>query len=117
GVLNRVMRAPLPQVERGEGVWLWDSEGRKYLDAVSGGAAVSCLGHGNRRVEAAIAEQLSKVAYVHGSFFTSRPAEELATLLLSHAPEGMARVLFSSGGSESNEAALKLVRQYWLERG
>ncbi len=116
-VLHRQLINPMPSVASGQGVWLRDSEGLEYLDAVSGGVAVSCLGHGHTRVADAISQQLSRIAYSHGSFFTSEPAEALADILLKDAPAGMQRVLFSSGGSESNEAALKLVRQMWVECG
>lgn len=115
-VLHRTPGRPAPVLATGNGLHVTDASGRSYLDAVSGGAAVSCLGHGNARVARAIQDQLSKLAYIHGSFFSSEPAEALADILLRNAPAGMARVLFSSGGSESNEAALKLVRQTWLER-
>ncbi|HYG41425.1 MAG TPA: aspartate aminotransferase family protein [Bordetella sp.] len=116
-ILHRQLGKSLPTVVSGQGVWLEDSTGKRYLDAVSGGAAVSCLGHGHPRIAAAIAEQLSRVAYAHGSFFTSEPAEKLARLLLHNAPDALSRVVFSSGGSESTECALKLVRQAWVERG
>ncbi|MCC2597018.1 aspartate aminotransferase family protein [Pusillimonas sp. MFBS29] len=116
-ILHRQLQNQLPTVVSGQGVRLYDKDGREYLDAVSGGAAVSCLGHGEPRIAEAIATQLSRIAYSHGSFFTSEPAEELATMLLKDAPAGMERVVFSSGGSESIEAALKLVRQTWVERG
>lgn len=116
-VLHRQLVQSTPVAVSGNGLWLRDTEGREYLDAVSGGAAVACLGHGNARVAEAVAEQMHRLAYVHGSFFSSEPAEALASALLEHAPEGMRRVLFSSGGSESNEAALKLVRQTWVEKG
>lgn len=115
-VLNRVLTKPLPLAVRGEGVWVWDAEGRQYLDAVSGGAAVSCLGHGNAEVSQAIASQLGQLAYIHGSFFNNEPVEQLADVLLAAASPNMSRVLFCSGGSEAIESALKLVRQYWLER-
>lgn len=108
----------LPQaVTRAEGLRVWTGDGREYLDAVSGGAAVSCLGHGNREVEEAIRRQLDEVSFYHTSFFTSEPAERLAELLIDGAPQGLSRVLFCSGGSEAVEAALKLARQYWVERG
>lgn len=116
-VLYRTPGKAMPMVVSGHGVWMTDSEGHKYLDAVSGGVAVSCLGHGHPRIARSINEQLKHIAYAHGSFFTSEPAEALAEKLLAHAPKNMARVLYSSGGSESNEAALKVVRQTWLERG
>ncbi len=101
---------------RGEGVYLFDDQGKQYLDG-SGGAAVSCLGHGDKDVINAIKAQLDKMAYAHNSFLTSEPAEQLADLLVDHAPSGLDRVYFVSGGSEAVEAALKLARQYYLEIG
>ncbi|SIT17684.1 aspartate aminotransferase family protein [Paracoccus saliphilus] len=100
----------------GEGVWLIDSEGRRYLDG-SGGAAVSCLGHGDEQVIEAIKAQLDKLAFAHTGFLTSEPAEALADLLVAHAPGDLDRVYFVSGGSEATEAAIKLARQYWVEKG
>ncbi|PLC52642.1 aspartate aminotransferase family protein [Pollutimonas nitritireducens] len=116
-ILHRQLGQSMPVAVRGSGVWLEDGEGKRYLDAVSGGAAVSCLGHGHPRIASAIANQLDYLAYAHGSFFTSQPAEQLATALLKDAPPSLSRVVFSSGGSESTECALKLVRQTWVERG
>jgi adenosylmethionine-8-amino-7-oxononanoate aminotransferase len=92
------------------------SDGRHLIDA-SGGAAVACLGHGNRRVAAAIAEQARRLGYAHSGFFTSEPAEELADLLLRGEPAGLSHAFFVSSGSEAMESALKLARQYFLERG
>jgi adenosylmethionine-8-amino-7-oxononanoate aminotransferase len=117
-LLHRNLRQPLPMVARGEGCWLIDSEGKRYLDA-SGGAAVSCLGHGHPRVSAAIRAQLDSVAYVHSSFFTNEPAEALARRLVDRAPPGFGEglVTFLGSGSEAMEAALKLARQYHVERG
>tara|TARA_Y100000815_G_scaffold275015_1_gene311097 strand:- start:355 stop:1629 length:1275 start_codon:yes stop_codon:yes gene_type:complete len=103
-------------VARGEGVYLYDQTGKQYLDG-SGGAAVSCLGHGDADVTAAIKAQLDQVAFAHTGFFTSAPAEALADLLIEHAPAGLERVYLVSGGSEAMEAALKLARQYYLEIG
>jgi len=105
-----------PVVARGEGCYLIDSTGKRYLDG-SGGAAVSCLGHGDAEVTAAIKAQLDKVAFAHTGFFTSEPAEALADLLIAHAPGTLDRVYFVSGGSEATEAAIKLARQYWVEKG
>lgn len=116
-VLHRQLMEPPPLAVSGHGMWLHTNDGKEYLDATSGGAAVSCLGYGHPGVADAISDQLSRLAFIHGSFFSSEPAEALAEMLLQDAPPGMARVLFSSGGSESNEAALKLVRQAWLEQG
>uniref|UniRef100_UPI00261B8328 aminotransferase class III-fold pyridoxal phosphate-dependent enzyme n=1 Tax=Pelagibius sp. TaxID=1931238 RepID=UPI00261B8328 len=105
-----------PTAVAGEGAYLIDSEGRRYLDA-SGGAAVSCLGHGHPAVVEAIKDQVDRLAYAHSAFFATEASEALAEHLVTRAPEGMARVYFVSGGSEANETALKLARQYHLERG
>jgi len=116
-ILHRQVDGPLPQLKSAHGLWVVDGDGREYLDAVSGGAAVSAIGHGQPKVREAILTQLDKVAYAHSSFFTSEPAEELADMLVASAPEGIARVAFCAGGSEAVEGALKLARQYWVERG
>lgn len=100
----------------GSGVYLTDKQGMQYLDG-SGGAAVSCLGHGDPDVIAAIKTQLDSMAYAHNSFLTSEPAEQLAEMLVAHAPSGLERVYFVSSGSEAIEASLKLARQYYLEIG
>jgi adenosylmethionine-8-amino-7-oxononanoate aminotransferase len=115
-ILHRQMREPLPVAVGGEGVYLIDSEGNRYLDA-SGGAAVSCLGHSHPRVIQAIKDQVDKIAYAHTGTFTSEPAERLADFLIDNAPEGIDHVYFVSGGSEAVEAALKISRQYFLEKG
>ncbi|MEM9012645.1 MAG: aspartate aminotransferase family protein [Pseudomonadota bacterium] len=117
-ILHRSFAATLPTVVRGEGPWLYDSEGRRYFDG-SGGAAVSCLGHAHPKVVAAIEAQLRAVAFAHTSFFTNEPAEALAAHLIRRAPEGFAdgAAMFLGSGSEAMEAALKLARQYWNERG
>src|SRR5450631_2017539 len=105
-----------PVAVRGEGLFLIDASGKRYLDA-SGGAAVSCLGHGDPRVKRAIVEQLDRLEYAHTSFFTSEPAEALADQLVADAPAGIDKVYFVSGGSEGIEAALKMARQYFIETG
>ncbi|MFC4667381.1 aspartate aminotransferase family protein [Seohaeicola nanhaiensis] len=105
-----------PVAVGGEGCYLIDSTGKRYLDG-SGGAAVSCLGHGDREIAEAIKAQIDKLAFAHTGFFTSEPAEALADLLIEHAPEGLDRVYFVSGGSEATEAAIKLARQYFVEKG
>ena len=115
-LLHRQLTTPYPTVARGEGVYLYDTAGKRYLDA-SGGAAVSCLGHGHAKVVAAIKAQLDDVAYAHTAFFTSRPAEALAEWLVARAPAGFGRAAFVSGGSEAVEGAMKLARQIHLERG
>src|SRR5437762_4915282 len=95
---------------------LRDAAGREYLDA-SGGAAVSCLGHGHPDVISAMHAQIDKVAYAHTSFFTTDVAEQLADTLVAGAPRGIGSVYFVSGGSEAIEAALKMARQYFVEAG
>ena len=100
----------------GEGIELIDAQGRRYIDA-SGGAAVSCLGHGHPEVLAAMHAQIDKLAYAHTSFFTTEVAEELAATLVRDAPAGTSHAYFVSGGSEAVEAALKLARQYFVEIG
>jgi adenosylmethionine-8-amino-7-oxononanoate aminotransferase len=115
-ILHRSIKAKLPVAVGGKGMELFDSEGRAYLDA-SGGAAVSCLGHGHPDVLAALHAQLDKIAYAHTSFFTTEVAEQLADRLVADAPEGIGHVYFVSGGSEAIEAALKMARQYFVEKG
>ena len=115
-VLHRQMSHALPVAVAGEGIYLIDAQGRRYIDA-SGGAAVSCLGHGHPEVLAAMHAQLDRLAYAHTSFFTTDVAEELAELLVRDAPAGTSHAYFVSGGSEAVEAALKLARQYFVEIG
>jgi adenosylmethionine-8-amino-7-oxononanoate aminotransferase len=115
-VFPRHTKADLPVAVAGDGAYLVDAEGKRYLDAC-GGAAVSCLGHSDPDVIAAIKRQLDTLAYAHTAFFTSQAAESLAEKLTSLAPEGIERVYFVSGGSEAMESAIKLARQYFLEIG
>jgi adenosylmethionine-8-amino-7-oxononanoate aminotransferase len=115
-VWHRQFKKDMPVAVRGEGAWLFDSTGKQYLDA-SGGAAVSCLGHGHKEVIDAIHTQVDKIAYAHTSFFSTDIAEELADDLIAHAPAGMSHAYFVSGGSEGMEAALKMARQYFVEIG
>lgn len=115
-VFPRHTRSSPPVAVSGEGCYLIDASGKRYLDG-SGGAAVSCLGHGDAEIIDAIKAQLDMVAFAHTGFFTSEPAEALADLLVEQAPEGIDRVYFVSGGSEATEAAIKLARQYFVEKG
>ena len=115
-VVHRDLRHLPVMVDRGEGIYLFDSEGNKYLDA-SGGAAVSCLGYGHPAMLNAIQEQLSKVAYVHTGFFTSEPAEQLAVKLAGLAPGDLNYSYFSTSGSEAVEVGLKMARQYAVDTG
>lgn len=115
-VFHRNPQHTLKTAVRGQGISLFDQDGKQYFDA-SGGAAVSCLGHGHPDVIAATKNQLDQLAYAHSSFFTSGPAEELAGFLATRAPGDLRHVYFVSGGSEAIEASLKLARQYFVERG
>jgi adenosylmethionine-8-amino-7-oxononanoate aminotransferase len=115
-VFHRMPKQPLPVAVAGEGIEIIDSTGKRYIDA-SGGAAVSCLGHSHPRVIEAIARQARQLPYAHTSFFTTEPAEALADWLVAAAPPGLRHVYFVSGGSEAMECALKLARQYFVERG
>ncbi|MFS4437135.1 aspartate aminotransferase family protein [Paracoccaceae bacterium GXU_MW_L88] len=115
-VFGRSCHADLPVIDRGEGVYLFDQAGKRYLDAC-GGAAVSCLGHSDPDVKAAIAAQMDKVPFAHTGFFTSDEAARLADLLVDLAPGDLSHVYFVSGGSEAVEAAVKLARQYAVETG
>jgi adenosylmethionine-8-amino-7-oxononanoate aminotransferase len=115
-LLHRQINATFPTAVGGRGVELFDSTGRAYIDA-SGGAAVSCLGHGHPDVRAAMHAQLDKLAFAHTAFFTSEPAEALADYIASVAPGNLNHLYLVSGGSEAVESALKMARQYFLEIG
>src|SRR6266566_3370920 len=115
-ILHRQISHSYPVAATARGVIIHDSAGKEYIDA-SAGAAVSCLGHSHPDVLAAMREQLDRLAYAHTSFFTTEVAEALADDLVAHAPPGIGHVFFVSGGSEAIEAALKLARQYFVERG
>ena len=115
-VLHRTVSFQPSVAVRGDGLMLTLKDGRQIIDA-SGGAAVACLGHGNTRVAAAVGAQAGKLAYAHTGFFTSEPAEALADILLENEPGGLSHAFFVSSGSEAMESALKLARQYFLERG
>ncbi|BCM17657.1 aspartate aminotransferase family protein [Mesorhizobium sp. J8] len=115
-ILHRSIHADLPVAVGGRGIELFDANGRAYIDA-SGGAAVSCLGHNHPDVLAALHAQLDKLAYAHTGFFTTEIAERLADRLISDSPDGIDYVYLVSGGSEAMEAALKMARQYFVEKG
>ena len=115
-ILHRNANDVMPIAVGGNGVELIGRDGKRYIDA-SGGAAVSCLGHGHPAVLAALRRQLDALAYAHTSFFTTQAAEELADRLIEDAPAGLDHVYLVSGGSEAVEAALKMARQYFVERG
>src|SRR5437763_1888520 len=101
---------------RGEGCWLVDERGKRYLDAV-GGAFVANLGHSNPAIAEALGQQARRFGYLSGTAFTHEPIEALAAELAATLPGDLDKLYFLSSGSEAVEAALKLARQYWVERG
>jgi adenosylmethionine-8-amino-7-oxononanoate aminotransferase len=107
---------PLIPIERGEGVWLYDYDGRRYLDAISSWW-VNLFGHANPRIGAAVAAQLECLEHVMLAGFTHRPAVELAERLLALAPSGLARCFFADNGSSAIEVALKMSFHYWRNSG
>ena len=115
-VFHRHCHAKLPSIASGEGVYLFDTEGKRYLDGC-GGAAVSNLGHNHTAVKDAIKQQLDAIPFAHTGFFTNQVSEDLATLLTDLAPDPLNHVYFVSGGSEAVESALKMARQYFVEIG
>jgi adenosylmethionine-8-amino-7-oxononanoate aminotransferase len=115
-VFHRSLRQSYPVAVACDGPYLIDQGGKRYLDG-SGGAAVSCLGHGHPAVVEAVRAQVARLEYAHTSFFTSEPAEALADDLIAHAPAGLSHAYFVSGGSEAVEAALKMAVQYFGEIG
>ncbi|MBI4425482.1 MAG: aspartate aminotransferase family protein [Elusimicrobia bacterium] len=115
-VFYRKLTRSFPTIVRGEGCWLVDDTGKRYLDA-SGGAFVANVGHGVQELADAIGAQAARVAYVNGTAFTTPAAEELAAELVKLGPRGLDKYYFLGSGSEAVEAALKLARQYWAERG
>src|SRR5256714_13593394 len=106
-----------PVIVKGEGVWVEDAAGRRYLDAMSGGSMAATLGHGRRDIVAAARAQAEKLAYVHNERLTNPAQERLAHELVSVAPEGFTRVRFTTGGAEANEMAIQLARRYHVDRG
>ena len=106
-----------PVAVRGEGVWLEDVDGNRYLDAMSGGSMAATLGYGRADLIAAAREQGARLAYVHNELLTNPAQERLARDLVEVAPEGFTRAHFVTGGAEANEAALRLARHYHVDRG
>jgi adenosylmethionine-8-amino-7-oxononanoate aminotransferase len=115
-VFYRKLHRRMPLIVRGKGVWLFDDAGNRYLDG-SGGAMVANVGHGVEEIAAAVGAQAGSVAYVNGTVFTNEPVEALADLLAAKTPAGVDKAYFLCSGSEAVEAALKLARQYHVERG
>ncbi len=115
-VFYRKLGYEYPKIVRGEGCWLIDERGKRYLDAV-GGAYVANLGHSNPEIANSVAEQCRQYGYLSGTMFTHGPVENLADELADTLPGDLSKLYFLCSGSEAVEAALKLARQYWIERG
>ncbi|CAH1689794.1 Adenosylmethionine-8-amino-7-oxononanoate aminotransferase [Hyphomicrobiales bacterium] len=115
-IFHRSAKSVPPMASHASGCTIVDQSGKRYLDAC-GGAAVSCIGHGDQDVVAAIREQAEKLAYAHTSFFTTDAAEELAAYLSTSTESRLPKVYFTSGGSEAAETALKMAHSYHRERG
>jgi adenosylmethionine-8-amino-7-oxononanoate aminotransferase len=116
-VFPRFLDLAVPEIERGDGVWLTTTDGRRILDASSGGAMTACLGYGVGELVSAATDQAERIAYYYNHHFTSEPQERLAERLLEVVAPEMARIRFVSEGSEANETALQLARLYHVERG
>jgi adenosylmethionine-8-amino-7-oxononanoate aminotransferase len=106
-----------PLISHGEGIYLYDEDGKKYIDGSSGSAAVSNIGHGVKEVVSVIEAEAKRLAYCPSHYFTNRSAVELADLLVEIAPDGLNKVWLVSDGSEATENAVKLARQYQVEKG
>jgi adenosylmethionine-8-amino-7-oxononanoate aminotransferase len=115
-VFYRNLRKYYPTVDRGEGIYIYDTEGKQYIDG-SGGAAVVGIGHGVEEITEAMVRQAEKISFSHGSQFTSQAAMDLASKLIQLSPKGLSKVYFLSGGSEAVETAVKMARQFQVERG
>ncbi|MEM1399084.1 MAG: aspartate aminotransferase family protein, partial [Pseudomonadota bacterium] len=109
-------RRVLPDVDRAEGIYIWDADGKRYIDGASGAMVVN-IGHGNPAVIEAMQAQLKRVAFAYRLHFKNQPAEELAHELVGQMPDGLNRVFLVSGGSEAVESCLKLARQYVITQG
>ena len=115
-VFYRVLDRSFLEVVRGEGVFLYDAGGRRYMDGC-GGALVVNIGHGRQEVAAAMAEQAGRVAYAHGSMFTASVIEDLSAALVELLPDELDKIYLVNGGTEATETAIKLARQFHLARG
>jgi adenosylmethionine-8-amino-7-oxononanoate aminotransferase len=115
-LVHRNLKVAPPVAVSGQGIWLREATGHSVIDG-SGGAAVACLGHGHPHVLAAMQAQLGKLTYAHTALFSCESAERLADMLVGHAPGGLTHAYFVSSGSEGMEAALKMARQYFVEKG
>src|SRR6202521_1324191 len=111
------LHGELPTVVRGDGVYLYDDAGRRFIDAAGGVGCVTAIGHGVAEVADAVAQQLRTLAFTPWTQFQTLPARELAERVAEVSPGDLDHVALFTGGSEVTEAAVKMARQYWLARG
>lgn len=111
---NDISMGPLPKISHGRGVYLWDTDGRQYIDG-SGGPAVFSIGHGDPRVNAAVAAQMDRIAFGYRYLFTADPLEEMNEIITR--ATGMADMVYTTSGSEAVESAVKIALQYHFDRG
>jgi adenosylmethionine-8-amino-7-oxononanoate aminotransferase len=117
-VIHRDLNRTWPVIDRGDGIYLYDTEGKRYIDGSGGSAAVTAVGHGVPEVVEAMTAQAKRLAFAPTHAFTTEPIEDCARLIVEKfAPAGMDRVFFCSSGSEANENAIKMAIQYHRERG
>ena len=116
-VLPLELARPYPVLDRGEGVWVWDTDRNRYLDAMSGGSMAATLGHGRADVAEVAREQARRLAFVHNERLTNPAQEQLARELVEVAPDGFTRVRFVTSGADANEMAVQIARAYHVERG
>ena len=115
-VFYRGVKSTYPKASHSEGMYIFDEDGKEYLD-MSGGAAVSCVGHQHPRVVEALCDQIKTMSFAHTAFFSNAPQEQLAKKLTSKFGEEGSKAYFTSGGTEANETAFKMVWQYWRAKG
>jgi adenosylmethionine-8-amino-7-oxononanoate aminotransferase len=115
-VFYRKLNREIPRAVSASGVRIIDEDGKQYFDA-SGGAVVVNVGHGVSEIANSVAEQIRELAYVNGTQFTNQPAENLAAELAEILPGSLKYSYFLGSGSEANEAAIKLARNYWYDKG
>jgi adenosylmethionine-8-amino-7-oxononanoate aminotransferase len=115
-VLYRNLHHSYPLITHGKGAYLFDNEGKQYLDAC-GGAAVVNIGHGLKEFADALADQAQKVGYLNGMQFSHSSVETLAQQISEFLPFQEGKLYFLTSGSEAIEASIKLARQYWVEQG
>ncbi len=114
-IFHRTLKKDWRFITRGDGIYLYDTGGKRYLDAAAGVHVVS-IGHGVKEIVDAMEEQASKVCFTYGRFLTQSQVD-LAEKITELAPEGLSRVFYVSGGSEATEAAMKIARKYHIETG